>query len=353
MLPDSEGLGGCDEEGHEAEARAPRMLPDDATRRAAHGRASTRPRRARLGCCLEASLSLWLTAPRHEAEARAPRMLPAGGNVRRGLDQLFTRPRRARLGCCLAASQGRAADRRAHEAEARAPRMLPALAREHVARQITHEAEARAPRMLPAIRKWWWRNATTIRGRGARASDAACARHAQTSWGEIRNEAEARAPRMLPARPCPSCRSSKSPHEAEARAPRMLPDGLCWGWASVIEKRGRGARASDAACRIAACGTRRRSPRGRGARASDAACRIALTHIAGRVETRPRRARLGCCLARAGDPGDRACHPRPRRARLGCCLGADYDREPGQRISEAEARAPRMLPFYHCRETRG
>ena len=163
MLPDSEGLGGCDEEGHEAEARAPRMLPDDATRRAAHGRASTRPRRARLGCCLEASLSLWLTAPRHEAEARAPRMLPAGGNVRRGLDQLFNEaearaPRM--LPGSFARSRGRSA--RFNEAEARAPRMLPALAREHVARQITHEAEARAPRMLPAIRKWSSRNATSI-----------------------------------------------------------------------------------------------------------------------------------------------------------------------------------------------
>ena len=61
---------------HEAEARAPRMLPGAIAAATRTMPAATRPRRARLGCCLHVAV--------------ADHRIPDG-----------TRPRRARLGCCL------------------------------------------------------------------------------------------------------------------------------------------------------------------------------------------------------------------------------------------------------------
>ena len=84
---------------NEAEARAPRMPSDFRQHTSRRGRASMRPRRARLGC----SSPAWRSSPRpkgfNEAEARAPRM---PGDPRIAEDPRIAasmRPRRARLGC--------------------------------------------------------------------------------------------------------------------------------------------------------------------------------------------------------------------------------------------------------------
>ena len=236
--------------------------------------ASMRPRRARLGCCLSDSADTH--AGRASMRPRRARLGCRAGPRRRSRRScLQSRPRRARLGCCLGpttiANQGSGFN----EAEARAPRMLPSTtAAKRVVKAMLNEAEARAPRMLPCWpRGSYQRYAASRRGRGARASDAALLHQACLTDSGQTNEAEARAPRMLPCiRPsgcCPSYRGSR---------PRRARLGCCLQ------------------------------------------CHRLRPSLS-RFRSRPRRARLGCCLAGLVDPFDLdvAASMRPRRARLGCC----------------------------------
>ena len=109
----------------EAEARAPRMLPCIRPSGCCPSYRGSRPRRARLGCCLQCH------------------------RLRPSLSRPESRPRRARLGCCLRGSsrpirprcRGRGRGARASDAAFHHRRTLPRVCR-HV------EAEARAPRML-------------------------------------------------------------------------------------------------------------------------------------------------------------------------------------------------------------